>query len=156
MASENLIKKTGETNTLSNPEIIQLYSLVVTKHMIGKYVWYILAGLLIASITYNSIIGMSCVKSVDEYKSDYEDIYVNDKTVLYGNVWEKVSSSQITDKRNANDTYSKLIRMYNEKFTGNEVTLTTDELNRAGIIYEIPDNIYITIRNNNEIYVPIA
>jgi len=60
----------GET---SDDPIIQLYKLITIKHVIGKIVWYILAGILISSISYNYIIGISCEKSVDQIIKDYEE-----------------------------------------------------------------------------------
>ena len=52
--------------------IIKLYKLITIKHVIGKIVWYILAGILISSISYNYIIGISCEKSVDQIIKDYD------------------------------------------------------------------------------------
>lgn len=155
------LSKEGFTNIkedeiLKDINVIKLYSLVISKHLIGKYMWYILAGLLIASISYNNIINLSCDKTIDEYKSQFDKIYSDDKQVIYGNVWEKRNASQIEGKYNANDTYANLITMYSEKFVTDRVTLTTDELNRAGIIYEIPNDIFITIRDNTDIYIPTA
>jgi len=56
-----------------NTDIIHLYKLITIKHVIGKIVWYILAGILISSISYNYIIGISCEKSVDQIIKDYEE-----------------------------------------------------------------------------------
>jgi hypothetical protein len=60
----------GET---SDEPIIKLYKLITIKHVIGKIVWYVLAGILISSISYNYIIGISCEKSVDQIIKDYEE-----------------------------------------------------------------------------------
>jgi len=60
----------GET---SDELIIKLYKLITIKHVIGKIVWYVLAGILISSISYNFIIGISCEKSVDQIIKDYEE-----------------------------------------------------------------------------------
>lgn len=53
-------------------DIISLYKLLTIKHVIGKIIWYILAGILISSISYNYIIGISCEKSVEQIIKDYE------------------------------------------------------------------------------------
>jgi hypothetical protein len=53
-------------------DIISLYKLLTIKHVIGKIIWYILAGILISSISYNYIIGISCEKSVEQIIEDYE------------------------------------------------------------------------------------
>jgi hypothetical protein len=67
----NIIEYHGEGT--ENSDIINLYKLITIKHVIGKLVWYILAGILISSISYNYIIGISCEKSVDQIIKDYED-----------------------------------------------------------------------------------
>lgn len=53
-------------------DIVKLYKLITIKHVIGKIIWYILAGILISSISYNYIIGISCEKSVDQIIKDYD------------------------------------------------------------------------------------
>ena len=62
-----------EGDSAENKDIITLYKLITIKHVIGKIVWYILAGILISSISYNYIIGISCEKSVDQIIKDYEE-----------------------------------------------------------------------------------
>ena len=57
---------------ISDPNVLKLYKLITIKHVIGTIVWYILAGILISSISYNYIIGISCEKSVDQIIKDYE------------------------------------------------------------------------------------
>jgi len=71
LSSASIIKTIDDEST--NPKIIELYKLITIKHVIGKIVWYILAGILISSISYNYIISMSCEKSVDQIIKDYED-----------------------------------------------------------------------------------
>ena len=66
--SSNLIT-TGDTK---DKQIVTLYKLITIKHVIGKIVWYILAGILISSISYNYIIGISCEKSVEQIIKDYD------------------------------------------------------------------------------------
>ncbi len=56
---------------IKNP-IILLYQLLVIKQLIGKLVWYVLAGILISSISYNLVINMACEKSLEEIKKDFE------------------------------------------------------------------------------------
>ena len=60
---------TNETNV---DHLLKLYQLLVIKQFIGKMVWYILAGILICSISYNLIINMNCEKSVEELTKDFE------------------------------------------------------------------------------------
>ena len=74
---ENFIKELKHSEITHNDDIedidiITLYKLITIKHVIGKIVWYILAGILISSISYNYIIGISCEKSVDQIIKDYD------------------------------------------------------------------------------------
>jgi hypothetical protein len=74
---ENFIKELKHSKIITNDDtkdsdIIKLYKLITIKHVIGKIVWYILAGILISSISYNYIIGISCEKSVDQIIKDYD------------------------------------------------------------------------------------
>ena len=74
---ENFIKELKNsdithTDDTNHTDIITLYKLITIKHVIGKIVWYILAGILISSISYNYIIGISCEKSVDQIIKDYD------------------------------------------------------------------------------------
>ena len=68
------LKQSGitHTNDTKQDDIVKLYKLITMKHAIGKIVWYILAGILISSISYNYIIGISCEKSVDQIIKDYD------------------------------------------------------------------------------------
>jgi hypothetical protein len=74
---ENFVDELNKANIIgpadaTDPNIMQLYKLITIKHVIGTLVWYILAGILISSISYNYIIGISCEKSVDQIIKDYE------------------------------------------------------------------------------------
>jgi hypothetical protein len=55
-----------------NINLLKLYQLLVIKQVIGKIVWYVLAGILISSVSYNLVISMACEKSLEEIKSDFE------------------------------------------------------------------------------------
>jgi hypothetical protein len=54
------------------PHKLKLYQLLVVKQAIGKIVWYVLAGILISSISYNLVISMACEKSLEEIKKDFD------------------------------------------------------------------------------------
>ena len=56
----------------NNPYIQDLYRLLVIKNTIGKITWYILAGVLVSSISDNYIINMSCEKSLEEIQKDLD------------------------------------------------------------------------------------
>jgi hypothetical protein len=65
------LKTSNIAKSSDDETILQLYKLITIKHVIGKLVWYILSGVLITSISYNLIIGMSCKKSVEQIIKDY-------------------------------------------------------------------------------------
>ncbi len=66
------IEAIGPTKEPIKNPIILLYQLLVIKQLIGKLVWYVLAGILISSISYNLVISMACEKSLEEIKKDFE------------------------------------------------------------------------------------
>lgn len=47
---------------------MDLYSFVVLKEIVSKYIWYIFAGMLITSVSYNYVIKSKCDISVNEMK----------------------------------------------------------------------------------------
>lgn len=60
LSDENIIDiKTSE-------DIIQLFKLINIKFIVGKMVWYILAGTIVASISYNYIVNINCQESVED------------------------------------------------------------------------------------------
>uniref|UniRef100_A0A6C0JZJ0 Uncharacterized protein n=1 Tax=viral metagenome TaxID=1070528 RepID=A0A6C0JZJ0_9ZZZZ len=56
-----------ENDTLKN----NLYSMVVLKNTVSMYIWYILTGILITSISYNYIINSGCKASAAEMQQRY-------------------------------------------------------------------------------------
>ena len=50
-----------------------LYSFVVLKEIVSEYVWYILAGMLITSVSFNYIAGTACNVSAAEMQARHED-----------------------------------------------------------------------------------
>lgn len=71
-ASADSLEPDSTKNETNVDHLLKLYQLLVIKQFIGKMVWYILAGILICSISYNLIISMSCEKSVAEITKDFE------------------------------------------------------------------------------------
>jgi len=51
---------------------LKLYQLLIIKQFVGKIVWFILAGILICSISYNLIISVTCEKSLEEIQKNFE------------------------------------------------------------------------------------
>ena len=74
LKNENIISIQDPTN---DTNVINLYKYVNIKNFIGKIVWYILAGTVIASISYNNIVNQQCQKSLKEIQRDI-DIIKND------------------------------------------------------------------------------
>ena len=66
--------KIHDDGTSNDKNILEIYKLVTLKHIIGKLFWYILAGILISSITYSFIINLTCNKTVEEAKREYEEL----------------------------------------------------------------------------------
>ena len=60
----------GEEELLTNPDIQNLYKLLVIKNVLGQITWYTLAGVLVSSVSYNYIINMSCDKSLEEITTE--------------------------------------------------------------------------------------
>lgn len=56
------------TKTTDSPskDEIELFKLVNIKHIIGKLMWYILAGTVISSISYNYIINIKCTQTLKD------------------------------------------------------------------------------------------
>jgi len=50
-----------------------LYSFVVLKEIVSEYIWYILAGMLITSVSFNYIAGTACNVSAAEMQARHED-----------------------------------------------------------------------------------
>ena len=72
---ENIIDALKDPNINSetnNPHLLELYQLLIIKQFVGKIVWYILAGILISSISYNLIISMNCQKTEEQMKKEIE------------------------------------------------------------------------------------
>ena len=60
----------GDEELLTNPDIQNLYKLLVIKNVLGQITWYTLAGVLVSSVSYNYIINMSCDKSLEEITTE--------------------------------------------------------------------------------------
>ena len=71
----NLTKSSAlNTNGISLNEI-ELFKLVNIKHLIGKVVWYFLAGTLISAISYNNIINQQCNRTKESTNDQINELY---------------------------------------------------------------------------------
>jgi hypothetical protein len=68
----DILSEAGEPQEAIKNPLLTLYQLLVIKQVIGKIVWYVLAGILISSISYNLVISMACEKSLEEIQQDFE------------------------------------------------------------------------------------
>ena len=61
--------KNDSTNDVKN----KLFNLVKMKELTAEYIWYLFAGFLITSVSYNFIIGSSCKKSVQDMQQAHNE-----------------------------------------------------------------------------------
>lgn len=66
LQAEGLTKNTFLTGNKITPDELELFKLVNIKHIIGKLMWYILAGTVISSISYNYIINIKCTQTLKD------------------------------------------------------------------------------------------
>jgi hypothetical protein len=72
LEDSNIIKKFDE-KTSERPKMMkELYSFVNMKYSISEYVWNLLTGFLVTSISYNYILNTGCAKSPTEMKNRYD------------------------------------------------------------------------------------
>jgi hypothetical protein len=57
------------------PQYQDLYNLVVIKNLISEYIWYVLAGCLVISISSHSIANIQCEYSTEEMKKTVMDLH---------------------------------------------------------------------------------
>ena len=68
--------KIFKSDSNKNGAQVELYRLLKIKDIVAEYVWYILAGLLVSSITYNYIVNVGCdinSKQMSDAYRQYED-----------------------------------------------------------------------------------
>ena len=160
LSQESFTKILGDHT--DNPErlygddnVVQLFALINVKDVIGRLFWYILAGTLIASISYNFIINMSCEKTLDQAKKEYSDLYDKSYTPVYGKKWQKLPEQPAElDHQDYTGRLSQFITKYgNDLLTkqdsNKEVKLTPHQLRSIQLSFdELPSNSYIQIDNS--------
>ena len=79
----------------SDPEIqqiiLRLYNLLKIKDIIAEYIWYLLSGFLVTSISYNYIVNVGCSYSAKQMKTEYDE---------YIKTLDTNSSANLTDAQN--------------------------------------------------------
>jgi len=139
-----------------HPKVVELFALVKIKELVGKLFWYILAGTLIASISYNFIINMTCEKTLDQAKKEYSELYEKNYTPVYGKKWEKLSEepSEMDYQNYTNQSkLSAFIIKYRDRLlalqdSNNQAEFELHELRRVGLFDELPTNSYIQIEDS--------
>ena len=73
----------GEIKNLKSGKIIKeplvdkdkndLYTYILQKNTVAEYIWNLLAGFLVTSVSYNHIVNTTCRKSVNVMKQQYTD-----------------------------------------------------------------------------------
>lgn len=78
---KEVIKKldmfSDKPSTLNN-----LYNLILIKYSISEYVWYLLIGLLVTTISYNYIINMTCANSAEDMQKRHAKYVSNEQKVV--------------------------------------------------------------------------
>ncbi len=72
------ILATGENNSKAYRNIADLWSYVRLKYIVSEYIWLMLTGALVSSVSYNYIIGAGCSLSATEMKHRY-DKYIDEE-----------------------------------------------------------------------------
>ena len=68
MQNLGIFNEDEETNTSK----IELYKFLKIKDYVAEYVWFILTGILVASITYNYIVNIGCDFSSQQMRDSYQ------------------------------------------------------------------------------------
>ena len=62
---------------INSKEIQSLYKLIQLKELVGKYIWNLLTGILVTTISYNFIINTGCNNSVKQMQSKRNNFLIN-------------------------------------------------------------------------------
>lgn len=57
----------------SKPEMQQLKNIIRLKDIVSEFVWYILSGMLVSTVSYNTIVNSGCTNSVKEMKKRHDE-----------------------------------------------------------------------------------
>ena len=169
LKKEGFLKyKTTLEQAETDKNIIEFFKLLNMKHFIGKMVWYVLAGTLISSISYNYIINIKCSTSLEESQKYYESIYQQPNNDLDGSMWKELFTyderTLASDYNNVTDSINKLnpeiLNRFDDAVTNygdNGVINFTSGFNMFGTMV-FSNNDYIERESNGIIkrYIPIA
>ena len=157
LTDEQIINNSNVTPNyvMQSDDVVQFYALIKVKDLIGKLVWYILAGTLIASISYNFIINMSCEKTLEQANKDYSNMFEKSYVPVYGKKWRKLSEEPPeTESQDFTGRLSEFITTFGnhlltQQDSNNEVELSNHQLRSIQLSFdELPSNSYIQIDNS--------
>lgn len=70
----NLVSKTLFKNSVSNADKAELYKFVILKDNVSEFIWYMLTGILVTSVSYNYMVTNGCQLSVDDMTQRHKDM----------------------------------------------------------------------------------
>tara|TARA_B100001093_G_scaffold512387_1_gene582142 strand:+ start:2659 stop:3750 length:1092 start_codon:yes stop_codon:yes gene_type:complete len=133
-------------------DITKIYQHINAKNFIGKMVWYLLAGVLISTVSYNFILNITCEKTTEESNQEYKILQEKAEYMpIYGKKWKQVTSKDNMTNLSESSLFIDLIDKYADRFinnTDNEIEFSKMELRYVGINQQLPQNIYIEINGN--------
>ena len=124
-----------------NEQFIKLYALIKSKFFIGKIIWFILAGMIISSISYNFVINLSCNKNISTESALIKNIYENDKPKFDGKKWESYDTVQ-KDSADKNLFQSDITGRYNSYFDPAIITSSFGNIDRIERVITISQTEY--------------
>ena len=159
---------------------LKLHKLVKIKNEIGKAVWYILAGTIISSVSYNILMDIKCEKS-NQQMDDIINNQMGQPNILNGTKWSIQFALNDEEKYQIDKNFSNyekinigilnrtspgFVNVFKTKKSGNAngvpfdsnnkpdinnyVFFSNYELSGFGVDYEFTSNNYIEIENNFE------
>lgn len=139
-------------NDIYEEDITKIYQHINAKNFIGKMVWYLLAGVLISTVSYNFILNITCEKTTEESTQEYKILQEKAEYMpIYGKKWKQVTSKDNMTNLSESSLFIDLIDKYADRFinnTDNEIEFSKMELRYVGINQQLPQNIYIEINGN--------
>ena len=139
----------------TDSNVVQLFAIINVKDVIGRLFWYLLAGTLIASISYNFIINMTCEKTLEQATKDYSDMFEKTSDPVYGKKWRKLTEEPPeSESQDFTGRLSEFITKFGthlltKQDSNNEVELSNHQLRSIQLSFdELPKNSYIQIDNS--------
>lgn len=75
-------------NAASSPEMSKLFDIIRMKDLVSEYIWSLLSGLLVSTVSYNSLVNSDCTNSVAEMKKRHDE-------------YEKAVQQKMEEEKNA-------------------------------------------------------